>query len=411
MKYLFLILFVISGMLLNAQIKILFDATKAEMAGYGDWVIDADVWNIGFNYGVPETGTDQYHQESNPQRYPAPAQSGITSTTPESFWTGGLSAWAVDCVKKGYIVETLPFNGHITYGNTSNAQDLSNYKVFIVDEPNILFTDAEKSALIHFVQNGGGLFMIADHVVSDRNNDGWDSPNIWNNMADTNSIALVPFGIKFDLNNFSGNFSNVANLPTDPILHGIMGSVTKVKWSVGASMTLDPTKNSSVKGIVYKSGTSGNTNVLAAYATYGSGKVFAMSDSSPAEDGTGDPADGLYDGWITDANGNHERLIMNATIWLASNSTTVSQSELNDFSIQVIPNPIQSSAIFRIGGSEQIKDGELIVYDMLGKEITKIAEINEHEIVFNKGMLQKGFYFFQLNNNQKPIGKGKFIIE
>ena len=48
----------------NAQIKILFDATKAEMAGNADWVIDADSKSGG---------------ESNPQRIPTPAQSGITA--------------------------------------------------------------------------------------------------------------------------------------------------------------------------------------------------------------------------------------------------------------------------------------------------------------------------------------------
>jgi hypothetical protein len=33
----------------KAQIKILFDATKAEMAGNGDWVIDADLHNLKAN--------------------------------------------------------------------------------------------------------------------------------------------------------------------------------------------------------------------------------------------------------------------------------------------------------------------------------------------------------------------------
>jgi hypothetical protein len=41
-------------------------------------------------------------------------------------------------------VETLPWNGRITYGDATNTQDLSNYKVFVVDEPNILFSAIEK---------------------------------------------------------------------------------------------------------------------------------------------------------------------------------------------------------------------------------------------------------------------------
>jgi hypothetical protein len=79
-----------------------------------------------------------------------------------------------------------------------------------------------------------------------------------------------------------------------------------------------------VKGIVYKSGVSmGNTDVLAAYCTYGTGKVFAIGDSSPSDDGTGDPGDILYDGWVADANGNHRKLFMNVTEWMAN--STVAQ--------------------------------------------------------------------------------------
>ena len=42
--------------------------------------------------------------------------------------------------------------------------------------------------------------------------------------------------------------------------------------------------------------------------------------SSPCDDGTGDSGDVLYNGWTADAGGNHERLIINATLWLASSS-------------------------------------------------------------------------------------------
>src|ERR1700704_3757237 len=94
----------------------LFDASHAETAGNADWVIDED--------------------NSTPQRIPTPAQSGITASTPETFWTGALSSWGIALVKAGNTVETLPAGTSITYGVATNAQDLSNYDVFIVDEPN-----------------------------------------------------------------------------------------------------------------------------------------------------------------------------------------------------------------------------------------------------------------------------------
>ena len=315
-RFTIFILLLISIFRLDAQVKILFNASKAETAGSADWVIDADLHNLGYSTGPPVVGGGS---ESNAQRIPTPAQSGITASTAETYWTGGISAWGIDMVKKGYTVETLPYNGAITYGNTSNAQDLSNYKVFIDCEPNILYTAAEKTAIMQFVQNGGGLFMVSDHTQSDRNNDGYDSPAIWNDLMSNNTIQTNPFGITFDLANFSQTTTNIPSLPGDPILHGIMGDVTSAMWSNGTSMTLTPTSNSSVKGVIYKTGSSfGSTGVMFAYATFGTGKVAAIGDSSPCDDGSGDPGDVLYDGWIADAGGNHERLIINATLWLAT---------------------------------------------------------------------------------------------
>jgi len=309
-----------SNFLFAQQTKILFDATKAETAGSADWVIDADLHNIGYNNGPAVVGQGN---ESNPQQIPTPAQSSITSGTTETYWQGAISSWGIDLVKKGYWVETLPYNGLITYGNSANTQDLSNYKVFIVCEPNILFTSAEKTAMMQFVLNGGGLFMVSDHDASDRNGDGYDSPHIWNDFMTNNGIMSNPFGMSFDYANFSQTTSNIPNLPNDPLLHGIMGDVTQAMWANGTSITLSPSSNSSILGVIYKTGSAfGNTNAMVAYSTYGSGKVVGIGDSSPCDDGSGDPNDALYDGWITDANGNHERLIMNATIWLASSGVT-----------------------------------------------------------------------------------------
>jgi hypothetical protein len=313
-----LVLFIAFSLSLNAQIKILFDATKAETAGSADWVIDADLHNLGYSSGPAVLGGGT---ESNAQQIPNPAQSGVTSTTLQSYWQGGISAWGIDLVKQGYIVESLPYNGQISYGNSSNTQDLSNYKVFVVCEPNILFTTAEKTALMQFVQNGGGLFMVSDHNASDRNGDGDDSPHIWNDFMTNNGILSNPFGMSFDYVSISQTTSNIPALPGDPLLHGIMGNVSQAMWSAGTTMTLSTANNSSVLGVVYTTGSAfGSTNAMVAYASYGNGRVVGIGDSSPCDDGSGDPNDALYDGWIADAGGNHRTLIMNATIWLASSS-------------------------------------------------------------------------------------------
>jgi hypothetical protein len=393
------------GMNIHAQsIKILFDATKAETAGNADWIVDADVNNVYWNNSGSYSLTGS---ESNAQQIPTPAQSGITSGTAESFWTGGISAWGIDMVKKGYVVETLPCNGQITYGNTGNTQDLSNYKVFIVVEPNIWFTAAEKTAMMNFVQNGGGLFMVADHAGADRNNDGADPPKIWNDFMDTNTVH--PFGIHFDYVSVSQTTSNVASLPGDPLLHGIMGDVTQVMWSAGNTMTISTTNNPSVKGVVYKTGssTTGSTNAIVAYATYGSGRVVGFGDSSPCDDGSGDSGDVLYDGWITDASGNHQKLIVNATIWLAGNPTT----SINDgVSPKLLVNQLTfpDKTEFVVSSSETLKNASFCMYDIVGNLLYQTSEVNDVILMNNK--FGSGMYIYKIIAEGAILKTGKFFI-
>lgn len=83
--------------------KALFDNAHAETAGNADWVIDND------------------------QPVPSPAQSGIGANTAGTFWTGAISSWGVDLVKRGYTVHTS--TSALTYGNAGNTYDLSNYDV------------------------------------------------------------------------------------------------------------------------------------------------------------------------------------------------------------------------------------------------------------------------------------------
>jgi hypothetical protein len=388
--------------------KILFDATKAEAAGNADWVIDADQYNLGFQYGPAVIGQGD---ESNAQRYQTPVQSGITQTTQETYWNGALSAWGIDLVKKGYAVETLPYNGQITFGNTSNVQDLSHYKVFIVCEPNIAFTSSEKTAILHFVQNGGGLFMISDHDNSDRNNDGMDSPHIWNDLLTNNAVATDPFGLSFDYASFSQTTTNIPNLPSDPLLHGVMGNVTEAMWSSGTSMTLNKNHNPSVLGVVYKNGSSyGNTNVMVAYGTYESGRFVGFGDSSPCDDGSGDPNDQLYDGWIQDANGNHEKIIINATIWLASSPVAGIREEVqNRLSVRFFPNPFQDKGILSIGQEIKLEDSSLEIFDLTGTKVISVDQITSRHTLLDLQSLSQGIYYYRFIEHFNVIGTGKIV--
>ncbi len=274
--------------------KFLFDASHTETAGNADWVLDVD------SGVVP--------------RYPTPAQSGITSSTAETYWTAALSSWGVALVKLGNTVENLPTGTAITYGNTANPQDLSNYSVFVVDEPNTLFTATEKTAILNFVKNGGGLFMISDHTVSDRNNDGADSPAIWNDLMSNNSVQTNPFGYSIALTNISETTGNVLASSTNVILHGSQGNVSQLKFSNGATIT--KTSGSQAQPLIWQSTSAqGNANIMCATSTFGTGRVFVITDSSPADDGTGSPGNTVYPGWTEIAS--HAPLHLNASLWLA----------------------------------------------------------------------------------------------
>lgn len=287
-----------------AQTKVLFEAMHAQTAGNADWVMDEDTCGVA-------------------QRYPTPAQSGITASTPETYWGGAYSAFGVALVKKGFAVESLPTGSRITYGDTSNAQDLANYKVFILPEPNIRYTTAERTAIQNFVKNGGGLFMIADHWNSDRNNDTWDSPEIMNDL-----MVGVSWGIHFQVDPETNNWfndnpnSNFTADTTSPIIYtGPYGAATRGK-GLGlfgsTSMTLNPAANPNVKGHVWMTtGTAGsNTQVTFATSTDGTGRIAAVGDSSPSEDATNGCGHTTHDGWENTTYDN-ALIHLNAIAWLA----------------------------------------------------------------------------------------------
>ena len=230
----------------------LFDASHAEVAGNADWVIDED------------SGT--------PQRIPTPTQTGITAATPETYWTGAISAWGVELVKRGHQVGTLPLGTPITFGDGTNTQDLSHYNVFAVIEPNRVFSTAEKAAIVQYVQAGGRLFLCADHLNSDRDGDGWDSPRIWNDLFATNSVQTAPFGLVFNPDNISPANETADSAVDNPLTHGPAGIVTRFLYANGASLTINPAQNPSVRAAIWTSATHTNSNVMVAYGTFGAGK-------------------------------------------------------------------------------------------------------------------------------------------
>jgi len=276
--------------------RVLFDDSKAETAGNADWIISTS---------MPDPT----------KQNPAPSV--------ETDWTGAISSWGVALQKTGdYQLDTLSPGSTITYG-TSAATDLSNFDEFVLPEPNIVLSTAEKTALMKFVQNGGGLFLISDHTGSDRNNDGWDSPKIINDLMTNNSVdSTDPFGFSVDLKNIVSGTPRAISDSSNPVLNGAFGTVTGSVIYNGTTETLHPADNPNVKGLVYVAGSTagGTTGAFFSTSTFGAGRVAIWGDSSTIDDGTGEAGKNVFDGW-NDPGGTDAQLALNATAWLAGGIT------------------------------------------------------------------------------------------
>ena len=96
---------------------------------------------------------------------------------------------------------------------------------------------------------------------------------------------------------------------------------TNTAYFNGNRFQIDHTKNSTVVSHMWF-GTFGDSNNLCAVASlrYGNGRVVVCGDSSPMEDGTGDPGDTIFNGYTGDVGETNRMWILNASEWLAAPS-------------------------------------------------------------------------------------------
>ncbi|MGZ5462288.1 MAG: Ig-like domain-containing protein [Thermoanaerobaculia bacterium] len=286
----------------HAQKKILFDAMHQQNAGEGGWTLDEDVCGKA-------------------QRLPTPDQTGFRDSTPEAVWSGALSAMGIDLVEKGFRVETLPIGSRVTWGDGTNEQDLSNYDVYIIPEPNVRFTPEEIAAIHKFVQNGGGLFMIADHP---RANVRW-SPEIFNELMGSPNVFGITFNTKssdkelgwFD-DHPDGNFTTDTTSPI--IAAGVFGAP---KRGLGLFEATSMTISGNAKGHAWRTTSTHDTATGVTFATsmFGAGRVAAIGDSSTAADTTSICKETTQAGY-TDATFDNARVLANAVAWLAKEESS-----------------------------------------------------------------------------------------
>lgn len=253
----------------NAGKKILFDNTHAQTAGAADWVID-----------------------------------------------GGFSDFGQALANKGYYVSEL------RKSTSFNYNDLKDFNVFVIAEPNVPFKQSEQAAMLQYVKDGGSIFFIADHYNADRNKNRWDGSEVingyrrgaWNDpskgmsSAEKNSIAMQDvvssdwlgnnFGVRFRYNALGDITAN--QIVASDQSFGITAGVSNVAMHAGSTLAImDPSK---AKGIVYLPNTNAawpsavdqgvyNGGGIAegpyvAISKVGLGKAAFIGDSSPVEDAT-----------------------------------------------------------------------------------------------------------------------------
>lgn len=276
--------------------------------------------------GWEDGGTSAYWIVDTHEPNPSPANPAV-----ETDWNGGISAWGFDLLKKGYAVQILPATGgRITYNDATNAQDLKNYAVYIIPECYRMFTAAEKQAIVAFVQNGGGLYLMGNHDgatrVTSSHPGSTDAFHVFNDLLANEGSG---FGFTFVVGHGPGDAN--ANTTTTAIsgdggaiaqalVHGPNGLMTAMDFHSFAYLNL--TGSNPTATWIVQTQVSGDpaTDYFVVASTYGAGRVVAIGDSSPSDDGTTTTSGkNLIDGYHSNSN---QAFDLNAVDWLAGSASS-----------------------------------------------------------------------------------------
>ncbi|MCC7302460.1 MAG: T9SS type A sorting domain-containing protein [Bacteroidia bacterium] len=75
------------------------------------------------------------------------------------------------------------------------------------------------------------------------------------------------------------------------------------------------------------------------------------------------------------------------------------------------PNPFSRSAVFRFGdGGTIYSNASFITYDMMGREVGRMENINAGEFEIERGDLKAGIYFYKYVYDEIVIADGKFVV-
>lgn len=286
MKKLYVYCLVICFSLLCTDVfaaKVIYDTTQSQTDENADWVT-TDVFAARVIY-------DDTH--------------GQTAENADWVTDGAYSEMADMLKANGFLIDDL---SQQSTNKKFTAELLKDYDAIILAEPNNPYSEEEANLFIEFVRKGGGLFIIGDHDHSDRDKDGWDAVSILNMFTPT-----FGFRLQKDIILYEAPLSGKVN-KQHPAMYGFRAVGV---WAGGTFDVFDA-PDAKAEGLVYSSRTKSPYIVV---SEFGEGRVFAIGDSSPFDDGTGSErtqtAKGkkLHDSYDS-FNYSHPQIAYNAMCWV-----------------------------------------------------------------------------------------------
>jgi len=125
--------------------------------------------------------------------------------------------------------------------------------------------------------------------------------------------------------------------------------------------------------------------------------------TSPTMRTTADPNNGYYFLTGTPPSGIIYKFTHNgASIGINENN--------NIYNVSLYPNPTIGFTKIKISGNKA-ENTDIIITDILGKEIKKYEKIENNEVIINCEEFSNGIYFYQLKQDNTILSTGKFIKE
>ena len=228
--------------------------------------------------------------------------------------TAGNADWVITGAFSDFADVFKTLGCEVRASKHLTAEDIKGARILVLPEPNSPYTVEEENAIVQFVEQGGGLYAISDHMNSDRNGDGIDSVGVLNRF-------LPKLGLQIDQRFFS-EAPTAGKINPTPLTEGVKsvgiwgGSTVKCLSKEGVAHITVSAKNGGGAFIA--------TNVVGSKG----GEVVAMADSSSYDDGTGDPHDKLYNGF-SKPGFNHDILARNSAAWLLEKISDTPQERLS----------------------------------------------------------------------------------